>query len=261
MGPRRISGAEGPTDMALTDLAGSTPSARLSQPEVEPCIRPLPFAALQHVLGLEMRAGAVGGGDGRGDAGLALQRQGVDGGQLGVQGEVAVELERLIGWDGDVAPQALIGAIADGRRDGEPVHAAAADDDHQLLPGQVTVGGRVRGAGGEDDRGASAGGAARRVISNERAHRRWNSGDSSAGSSWLPCRLSAESMAACTGGVRRLPRDEAAIFIGSTSAFWAAKFCDQARRLTTWSGAAQVAASSAQPLGEGGGIDLLAQGG
>ncbi len=142
--PRRISGAVGPTEMRL-DLAGRAHG--LHRP-VEPAGGAgvdHRIAALQHVLGLEMRALAIGGGDGRGDARLALQRQGV--GRPSCAGcrpkvsssfrapSLAAEAGR---WRWRRAGRRSW--VADRRRERQAVQAAAADDHHQLLAAGGGVG-------------------------------------------------------------------------------------------------------------------------
>jgi hypothetical protein len=114
-------------------------------------------AGLQHVLGLEVRAGAVGAGDGGGDAGFALHRQGVDALQLRVQAEGGVQLQHLVGLHGDRAAQVGVVGVTDRRRDGQAVHAAPADDDDQLLPGEIALGGREGLRAEEVDGDAQAG--------------------------------------------------------------------------------------------------------
>jgi hypothetical protein len=148
-----------PTDKPLDLASGRQSLQRAVQPAGVAAIDAR-LASLQHVLSLEVRARAIGAGDGRGDARLALQGQPVHRRQLGVQAERAVQLQHLIGLHGDGSAQAGIGGIADRRSDRQAVHAAAADHHHHLAFGQVALAGGEGLAAHEADRDAETGGEA-----------------------------------------------------------------------------------------------------
>ncbi len=93
-------------------------------------------AVLQHVLRFEMRADALGNGHGGGDPGLAALDHGVQGGELWVQAEGLVQLQRLVRRDGDGAAQDRIVRVAHRRDHRQAVHGSAADDHHQLAVGE-----------------------------------------------------------------------------------------------------------------------------
>ncbi len=182
-------------------------------------------------------------------------------GQGRVQAEGVVELQRAAGLveagDGDRAAQRRVVGIADRRRDGEPVHAAAADHHDQLAVLQRAVGGGEGLAAEELDRDAEPQRAGERLAAR---------GDGEGGASLIgvgtpgtsagwpgPPRGSRPAeMALATRGVSRAPSASAASWPGrARSGPAAARFSDQAMRLITASGAHQTSASSGQPLGEG----------
>src|SRR6185312_5409520 len=162
---------------------------------------------------------------------LALQRQLVDRGQRRVQAERVVELQRTTGaaepGQGDGTAQRRVAGIADRRRDGKAVHAAAADH-HDELAG---LGGPLRGgerlAAEELDRDAEPQRAGERLAAGGSGgggvgHRRWNSGDINRMAS-PSSRVSARWMAVATSGVSRAPSASWASCTGlRPSSDWAA---------------------------------------
>ena len=120
-------------------------------------------AVLEQVLAVEMRAVAVGRGDGMDDGELALGVDVVQRRQGRMQAEEAVEIDGAVALagrgDGEIAAQRAIVAVAMGRHGGEAVHAAAQDDDDEAAVG--------RGLG-HDGAGQRGGDQAA-----PEAHRRW----------------------------------------------------------------------------------------